>query len=99
MFAHDSRYSALERLKFMAPGGRQITYVARRIVPQPENLNAVLQVRLKPGDRLDLVAWATLGAPELFWQICDANSALNPFDLTTRTGAMIKVPIPGPQSI
>ena len=34
-----------------------------------------------PGDRLDLITARTLGDPEQFWRICDANDALDPDDL------------------
>ena len=61
---------------------------------------------VKPNDRLDNLAHQYLGDPELFWQICDANRALRPADLTDdppetgpprviRIGLPVGVPAPG----
>ena len=36
------------------------------------------------GDRLDLITARTLGDPEQFWRVCDANDALDPAELTDR---------------
>ena len=33
------------------------------------------------GDRLDSIAATHLGDPLQFWQVCDANNTMNPFDL------------------
>ena len=46
------------------------------------------------GDRLDLITARTLGDPEQFWRICDANNTMNPSDLTAETGRVLRVPVP-----
>jgi hypothetical protein len=97
MFEHTSRYYGQKTLRFERPDGRVVSYVSRRILPPRESFTTLVEVRLTEGKRLDSIAAATLGAPELFWQICDANDALNPFDLAARAGQVVKVPMPGRQ--
>lgn len=98
MFDHTSRYYRQKKLQFQQPDGRVVSYVARRLVPSRDDLTVLAQVRLAEGQRLDTIAATALGAPELFWQICDANNALNPFDLVSRVGEFIKIPMPGRQA-
>ena len=50
--------------------------------------------RVVAGDRLDLIAARMLGDGEHFWQICDANNTMNPFDLTIEVGRTLRVPLP-----
>ncbi|MBN8992437.1 MAG: hypothetical protein J0H42_29720 [Rhizobiales bacterium] len=98
MFEHTSRYYALKKLQYQRPDGRVVSYVARRVVPSRDNVTALAEVHLSEGQRLDSIAATMLGAPELFWQICDANDALNPFDLTAEVGRIVKIPMPGQQT-
>jgi len=98
MFDHTSRYYRQQKLQFQRPDGRVVSYVARRMVPSRDDLTVLAQVRLTEGQRLDTIAATALGASELFWQICDANSELNPFDLMSRVGEFIKIPMPGRQA-
>ncbi len=99
MFEHTSRYYGLQKLQYRRPDGRVVAYVARRMLPPREDFTTLVEIRLEDGQRLDSIAATTLGAPELFWRICDANNALNPFDLTTRAGQVISVPMPGQPNI
>ncbi len=46
-------------------------------------------------DRIDLIAYRTLGRPELWWRIADANDALDPFALVV-PGRVLRVPRPTP---
>lgn len=95
MIGHTSRYAGLPKLTHVRDDGRTITYVARRIIPERGRDAMMLEVRVEEGDRLDNVAAATLGDPELFWQICDANGVLNPALLLSEIGGIVKVPTPG----
>ena len=52
------------------------------------------EVTVTEGDRLDLITARTLGDPEQFWQICDANNAMNPVDLTAELGRSLVIPLP-----
>ncbi len=93
MFEHTSRYYDLENATFITPDGRKMTYKRRRFLPQGENMPLLAEVTPIQGDRLDLIAFRTLGDPELFWRICDANNAMNPEDLI-EPGRIIRVAVP-----
>lgn len=98
MFEPTSRYYSLERATFKTVDGRTVTYVRRRFLPRGEDLPLLAQVRVIEGDRLDLVTARTLGDPEQFWRVADANDAMNPFDLTATAGRVLRVPVPQPET-
>ena len=52
------------------------------------------EIEISQGDRLDLITARTLGDPEQYWRVCDANNAMNPMELTEEIGSRIRVPIP-----
>lgn len=91
MFDHTSRYYELETATLITPEGRHLSYKRRRFLPQAETLSRVLEMRVKEGDRLDTLAADLLGDPEQYWQICDANNAMNPFDLTGEIGRTLHI--------
>jgi hypothetical protein len=95
MFDHTSRYYRLEDASYASEDGRTITYKRRRFLPQGGRIPWLSLVSIAPGDRLDLIAARVLGDAEQFWQICDANNCLNPFDLTSEIGATLRMPTPG----
>jgi hypothetical protein len=72
---------------------RQIPYLARRVIPQPETLRMVSTVTLGHAERLDLAATRALGSPLLYWRLCDANKVMNPRDLEI-SGTVLLVPLP-----
>ncbi|MDN7179627.1 LysM domain-containing protein [Caballeronia sp. SEWSISQ10-4 2] len=96
MFDHTSRYYALPTSTWARPDGREIPYVLRRFLPQPDSLALLVRVNVTQGDRLDLIAARTLGVPDQYWQVCDANHRLNPFELTgdASVGTTVRVPMP-----
>ena len=94
MFDYASRYANLETATLTTDDGREVTYVRRRFLPPLENMQIVGEVTVNDPDRLDLITARTVGAPEQFWRIGDANVALNPFDLTAVPGARVRVPAP-----
>jgi hypothetical protein len=94
MFHFSSRYYNLETVTFVLPDGRPVRYKRRRFLPQGEAMPVLVEVNVAQDDRLDLITARTLGDPEQFWRIADANNALNPFDLTTEIGRRLRVPIP-----
>ena len=94
MFETTSRYSTLENTTLTTPGGRNIIYKRRRFLPQGENIPLLVEVTVIENDRLDMITARTLGDPEQFWRICDANNTMNPFDLTTRPGRVLRIPVP-----
>ena len=94
MFEPDSRYYALETAELTTPDGRVIAYKRRRFLPQGEQMPLLVEVTVGDRDRLDLITARTLGDPEHFWRVCDANNAMNPAGLTAEIGRVLRVPVP-----
>ena len=88
-----SRYARLESKTLLSKDGKKVAYMARRFLPQAEELQ-ILAVNVEQSDRLDLIAARILGNPLMFWQICDANNAMDPFDLVAEPNKKLKVPVP-----
>lgn len=95
MFASTSRYAALDT-RTEAHDGRTVTYVRRRFLPPGRALPTLAEVTVTEGDRLDRIAARTLGDPEAFWLIADANDAMHPASLTAVPGRRLRVPLPQP---
>ena len=93
MFESTSRYYALENTTLTAPDGRVIAYKRRRFLPDGKDMQLLVEVTVTEGDRLDTITARTLGDPEQFWRICDANNTMNPSDLI-EPGCVVRVPIP-----
>lgn len=91
MFAKSSRYYALPDRIVGEADGREVVYRAVRLLPRPAR-SLPTATRVGQEERLDLVAARTLGRPELFWKLCDANRALDPFDLIEQAQRMLRVP-------
>jgi hypothetical protein len=94
MFDETSRYHRVETGTYQAPNGQVIKYKQRRFLPQGEQLPLLVEVTLNEGDRLDMIAVRTIGDPQQFWRICDANNTMNPFTLTSEVGRRLRVPLP-----
>jgi hypothetical protein len=93
MFEPTSRYSQLPTKKLETVDRREIAYVLRRFLPSGKELPLLVDVTVNQGDRLDIIAARTIGDPEQFWRICDANDAMNPFDLE-EVDLVLHVPVP-----
>jgi nucleoid-associated protein YgaU len=96
VFPTDSRYYGTGILQYTLPNGQSVSYLQRRIVPQPgaPNYATVAQYTVRQGDRLDLIAATYLGDPLMFWLICDANGAIRPYDLVATPGKVISITTP-----
>jgi nucleoid-associated protein YgaU len=94
MFETTSRYYPLETATVTAADGRLIAYKRRRFLPQGDKMPLLLEVTIVQGDRFELITTRTLGDPEQYWRVCDANNAMNPPDLTAEIGRTLRVPIP-----
>ena len=93
MFDNNSRYAKLT-IKKITSNGHIISYVSRRFLPQVNNLQIISQVTVQQNDRLDLITTRTLGDPLRYWQVCDANNAMNPADLIQQAGQMLQIAAP-----
>lgn len=93
MFEPTSRYYPIETATLTDADGREIAYKRRRFLPvtAPPTLAEVVVTQ---DERLDLIAARTLGEPEFFWWICDANRVLDPSELLARSGRRLLIPGP-----
>jgi hypothetical protein len=96
MFTPSSRYYPIETAT-TTWRGRTVAFKRRRFLPQGDDMPLLAEAVVIQGDRLDMITARTLGDPEQFWRICDANNAMNPFDLTSEIGRRLRVPIPQAQ--
>lgn len=94
MFNPNSRYYRIETAIYADPDGREIAYLRRRFLPQGAAMPLLAEIEVTGADRLDLIATNAFGDPEQFWRICDANDAMNPFDLTAEIGRLLRVAVP-----
>lgn len=92
LFPSNSRYSGVATGTFTT-NGRNVAYVRRRFVPKAATLVTLQQYTVRQGDRLDNMAYKTLGDPTLFWQLCDSNTAMRPSELEMQ-GRMLNVTLP-----
>ncbi len=91
MFGRSSRYYALDNATYEDQDGHHIVYKQRRFLPQGSTLPLLTTVTAGPGDRLDLIAARTIGVSDQFWRICDANNAMNPFQLIDETDGVLRI--------
>lgn len=93
-YGPESRYYGLPLRAQTTPAGAQISYVSRRFIPPPEDFALLQRYRVQQGDRIDVIAASILGNPLSYWQICDANLALEPDDVTAVPGTFIVITLP-----
>ncbi len=94
MFDKHSRYAKLETSSLLTAKGETITFVKRRFLPPAAGHRLLVEVAVSEGDRLDLIASKTIGNAEQYWRICDANDAMDPFELLEQPGRVLSVPLP-----
>lgn len=93
-FPPNSRYYGLALTSRTLPDGTVQAFVKRRIIPGLERYLAADRYRTLAKDRIDGVASTTLGDPELYWRLCDANGDSDPKDAAAPTGRLLIVPLP-----
>lgn len=93
-FGPESRYYGLPLRSLTSASGNQISYVARRFIPPPQDFTVLQLYRVQQGDRVDVIAATLLGNPLSYWQLCDANTAIEPPDVVSAPGAFINVTLP-----
>lgn len=94
MFPVTSRYSGIETAVYETPEGRQIVYLRRRFLPPVANAVLLAEHLVTEGERLDNITARTLGDPEQFWRVADANNAMQPEALTAEIGRRLRIPLP-----
>ena len=94
MFDADSRYADVPDAVMVTADGREVSYKRRRFLPQGATQQLLAEVRVREGDRLDLLTYRTLGDATQWWRVADANDAMRPADLTAEPGRTLRVPVP-----
>ena len=94
LYAPSSRYHGLKALTHTREDGKQIAYLERRFLPDPEAFDTLREHPVVEGDRLDNLAYQYLGDPEQYWRIADANAAMHPEELTAEVGRTLRITTP-----
>lgn len=94
MFNPNSRYYRIATATHTPADGQVAVYVRRRFLPVGATMPLLAEIEVTGADRLDLMAARVFGDPEQYWRICDANDAMNPFDLTTEVGRLVRIAVP-----
>lgn len=93
-FPPSSRYAQTPVKYLSLPDGREVNYLARRFLPQPDELAAFGRWTVVGGDRLDSVAARAFGDPELFWRLLDGQHELLPRRLVASVGRSLRLTQP-----
>jgi len=93
-FAPNSRYAQTATKTFTLDDGREVNYLARRFLPDPDTLAAFGTYTLVAGDRLDTIAAHAFGDPEIFWRLVDGNRVRRPTELTAAIGRTLRLTLP-----
>lgn len=93
-FDASSRYHGLEVKQHIDESEVVRSYVARRLIPPEDAHGTLTHHAVVEGDRIDNIAFSHLGSPLAYWQICDANAALRPSELTEDVSATLRITTP-----
>lgn len=94
LFPPTSRYHGLETKTLERADGQKVIYLKRRFVPQPERFDLLQEHVVTEGERLDNITAHYLTDSEQFWQVCDANRAMRPDELTEKIGRRLRITLP-----
>jgi hypothetical protein len=93
-FPPNSRYYGLETRVVTLEDGREAKVLVRRFVPPPSRYATLGFHAIEEGDRPDLLAYRSIGDPEQYWKIADANAVLHPMELTEVVGRRVRITLP-----
>lgn len=93
-FPSNSRYSTIQTATLTTSDGKTVVYLQRRWVPSPDTFAFLQEYTVLQGDRLDILAARLIGDPEVFWQLCDSNGAMQPDELTDTPGRKLRLTLP-----
>ncbi len=89
MFDQDSRYAKRPVKTYVDADGREISHVARRLIPAEKP--AIADVPVQDGDRLDLIADRAYGDARMSWRVMDANPDPEPLTLADTPRRRLKL--------
>ena len=94
-FPPTSRYASTPVEAFdPADGSPPVPFLGRRFCPRGESLALLYEVPVTQDDRRDRLGFRHLGDAELWWQLADANGAVDPRELTETVGRPLRVTLP-----
>lgn len=93
LFAPNSRYQGIDTATLTTPDGRTVVYLRRRFIPPASAFAQIQTHTVAQNERLDNIANQFLGDPELFWRLCDANSAMRPEEMEA-LGLILRITLP-----
>jgi hypothetical protein len=96
LFPPTSRYYGIPIATLSGPNGVIEIYLTRRFLP-PIPSGPFQHHRVMQGERLDHIAFRSLGDPEQFWRIADVNTEMDASQLTAKAGRAIRIPLEGAQ--
>jgi hypothetical protein len=94
MDVNRGRYAGIGTDRIEDETGAYAIYLRRRFLPSGSDIDGsrTFDAAHMP-ERLDLVAALALGDAFSFWRICDANDAMNPFDVVAESeGGRLRIP-------
>ncbi len=94
LFPATSRYHGIDTTTMETANGKNIIYIRRRFLPQPDSFALLQEHVVTEGERLDNITARYLNDPEQFWRICDANRAMRPNELTESIGRRLRITLP-----
>ncbi|MET8326587.1 hypothetical protein [Streptomyces sp. NPDC005181] len=95
-YPRTSRYHDAEIGVHRLPDGTEVRYTKRRLLPPlSESADETAPHAVSSGERPDHLGQRYFGDPGQWWQIADANSVLDPQELTAEPGRTIDIPLPG----
>jgi hypothetical protein len=86
-FPPNSRYHGVETVETVAPDGRTVVHLRRRLIPPLEAFDEIDGVVVQ-------VAARVIGDPEQYWRLADANGVTWPAELTAEPGRRLRVTLP-----
>jgi hypothetical protein len=90
MVGQTGRYRSVGTTTDVDAAGRRVACLRRRF--RPATMGApITEVIVTEGARLDLMAMRWLGDATAFWQIADANQAMDPAELTEQPGRTLVI--------
>jgi hypothetical protein len=91
-FPSTSRYADVgSSLWDPGTGEPPIAHLQRRFCPSPARFALLYEARVDEAERRDTIAARHLGATELWWQLADANGAIDPRELTEEIGRQLRI--------
>ena len=94
LFSPSSRYYSIATATMQKENAGPVVFLKRRFVPHPGKFFVLQEHTVKEGERLDNITNQYYGDPERFWQVCDANNAMQPNELTEEPDTRISITLP-----